>query len=802
MPFLAILFLAFFLTRPAAVAQTAGTITVCKSGCAYSDLQKALNAAEPGSRLVLTAGETFTGNFVLPYKGESGDPITIESSAMDSLPGQGFRVQPEHAEFMPKLVPADRQMPVIRTGPEEQYVDRVEPVSGTIFYPGNHGYSDGEPVAFWSDQVLPLGMKQGTIYYVRRVSATAIQLRASADKDAPIVPILGAFLGGRFRSNSVLAGHRYTLRGIEFTVAPNSPQEYHLVEIGSTYAMVREGISTEMHLDRVYIHGLPTQNGPRMCLLLNARRFSLSGSRIEHCNKEGEEGKGIGIVMAPGPGFIHNNYIEGGSINLLMGGDFVRVDGLVSGDEGGIEIYGNHFYKPLWLKYTAGKGGAIDPTGACNNNYLNTETGILFVCDQDSKWVKAPSCARGEYFRRADVAQNCESGACWECSEEGKFVASKRYRGAGFSVKNLFEIKSGINIYVHGNVFENNWANSDQSGVGVWIISQVGQGNANGWVRGENILFANNILRNSAQGIRIASEGNTVFGKPNRNVRVRNNLIYDIGATASPTLTTNDARPISFAGPCVDCEFSSNTVLSGVTAGSGISFDTNPLINFRFTNNIMHANKYGLIGDRGLPLSFYMPGDSVFNNNIMLIDKPESPRFANGNNKLVGATVSLFVDKAAKNFRLAPNSPYSAACADRCDYTSDDQRDVGADIDKVEQETSGAVSGSPTWDELFGTRIEALEARTASLVYYVRSEEVCSLRVSTNPSYASLITDINPEAGDGRQSDNRPGNTADGAKRTFLLGSVEPLRPDTRYYFKLQCPSGNQSGDFKTKPLE
>lgn len=803
MPLVILLLLAFFLTRPTAHAQPTDAITVCSSGCTYSDLQKAINEAAPGSRIVLTAGQTYTGNFLLPFKGENIAPITIESSAMDQLPPSGFRIQPQHAEFMPKLVAGDRLLPVLRTGADEQYVERVDPATGTVFYGTNHGYVNGDPIAFWTDTALPPGMEMGKVYYVQVVSQTSLRLRTGAAPDSPAVRITGPFPGGRFRSNSVLAGHNYILRGLEFTVGPRAAQEYHLVEIGSTYAMVRQGISNGIELERVYIHGNPDQNGPRMCLLLNARQFTLRDSRLEFCNKEGEEGKGIGIVMAPGPGIIRNNYIEGGSINFLMGGDFVRIAGLVSGDEGGIEIFGNHFYKPLWLKYTAGNAGPSDPRGTCSGgNYLNTESGAVFYCDSDNRWAKAPVCSRGEYYRRADVAQNCGAGACWECGEEGTFVRSTRYRSASYTVKNLFEIKSGINIYVHGNVFENNWSNADQSGVGIWVVSQVAQGNADSWVRGENILFTNNILRNSSQGIRVASEGNTRFGKPNRNVRITNNLLYDIGATATPTISTGDARPISFAGECIDCEFSGNTVLSGVPGGTGVYFDTKPLTDFRFANNIMHANRYGMLGDRGLPLSFYLPGKSVLSNNIMLSDNPESARFAAGNNRIIGPTVPMFTDKAAKNFRLVPNSPFSAACTEKCEYAADNQRDLGADIDRVEQETSGAVSGTPSWDELFGLRIEALEATTASLSYYVRTDEVCTLNVSTNPSFRTTIPDVDSTVGDNRQSDNREGNQADGPKRTFLLGSIQPLTPDTTYFYKLQCASGSQSGSFKTKPAQ
>jgi hypothetical protein len=524
----------------------------------------------------------------------------------------------------------------------------------------------------------------------------------------------------------------------------------------------------------------------------------VSHSRIEHCNKEAEEAKGILMVQAPGPGLIRNNYVEGGSINLLMGGDYVRVKNLVSGDEGGIEIFGNHFVKPLRLKFTAGNGGNSDPTGSCGGGwYLNVSSGEWFNCNGE-RWVSGPACARGEYFRRADVPQTCEGGACWECSAEGRFVPSPVYRGYGYFVKNLMEIKSGANLYIHGNVFENNWVNGDQSGVAVHVVAQVTQNQIN-WVRGENIVFTNNIIRNSSSGIRISSEGGNGFPFPNRNVKVTNNLLYNIGATETPSIAASDARPISFAGECVDCQFMNNTVVSGVSGGFGVLVDTKPLTNFRFANNIFNGNRYGFIGDRGLPVSFYMPGPSLLNN-LMVVDTPESARFAPGNNRIVSATTPLYVNKGARNFRLDPDSPFSAGCTQKCEYAGDNARDLGANIDRVEQETSGAVIGTANWDEEFGLQVSSVEPNKATLTYYLRTEDSCSIRVSTQPSLRTSIADTDIDVGDGRHLADREGNLTDGALRTFYLGTREPLQPATTYYFKLLCGQRHQTGEFKTLP--
>src|SRR5205809_1443305 len=77
----------------------ASTLTVNGGG----DLQAALDAAQPGDTILLQAGATFTGNFVLPVKNGSGE-ITLRSSAADAqLPGPGVRMTPNYAALLPKI---------------------------------------------------------------------------------------------------------------------------------------------------------------------------------------------------------------------------------------------------------------------------------------------------------------------------------------------------------------------------------------------------------------------------------------------------------------------------------------------------------------------------------------------------------------------------------------------------------------------------------------------------------------------------------------------------------------------------
>src|SRR4051812_28813759 len=72
---------------------SAATLRVCASGCTYTNLQAAIDAAAPGDTILLRAGETFVGPFILKAKAASTAWITIRSDADDSqLPAAGVRL--------------------------------------------------------------------------------------------------------------------------------------------------------------------------------------------------------------------------------------------------------------------------------------------------------------------------------------------------------------------------------------------------------------------------------------------------------------------------------------------------------------------------------------------------------------------------------------------------------------------------------------------------------------------------------------------------------------------------------------
>lgn len=65
---------------------------------AGDDLQATLNGARPGDEVVIDAGATFSGSYILPVQcGTDPNWIVIRTSAISSLPPLGSRVDPSFA---------------------------------------------------------------------------------------------------------------------------------------------------------------------------------------------------------------------------------------------------------------------------------------------------------------------------------------------------------------------------------------------------------------------------------------------------------------------------------------------------------------------------------------------------------------------------------------------------------------------------------------------------------------------------------------------------------------------------------
>jgi hypothetical protein len=113
-----LLVLAVFLCLyPGARIDTFATTLIVPLG---GDFQAALNVSQPGDTIILQAGATYIGPFILPVKSGSSF-VTIQSSSLSLLPAPGVRVTPANASAMPKLVSAGSGSPVVQTVPSAHH---------------------------------------------------------------------------------------------------------------------------------------------------------------------------------------------------------------------------------------------------------------------------------------------------------------------------------------------------------------------------------------------------------------------------------------------------------------------------------------------------------------------------------------------------------------------------------------------------------------------------------------------------------------------------------------------------------
>ncbi|HEX7333420.1 MAG TPA: hypothetical protein VF290_18090 [Pyrinomonadaceae bacterium] len=105
---------------PAVMMVTGPSTIVVPCG---GDLQSAINAAQPGDRIVLEAGCTYSCSCVLPVKSGT-EFITIESSRYAEIPIRGFfsrQPTPEVSQMMAKVRPFHSTEPSFKTAPGAHY---------------------------------------------------------------------------------------------------------------------------------------------------------------------------------------------------------------------------------------------------------------------------------------------------------------------------------------------------------------------------------------------------------------------------------------------------------------------------------------------------------------------------------------------------------------------------------------------------------------------------------------------------------------------------------------------------------
>ncbi|MCP9493807.1 MAG: hypothetical protein MSG64_05045 [Pyrinomonadaceae bacterium MAG19_C2-C3] len=248
------------------------------------------------------------------------------------------------------------------------------------------------------------------------------------------------------------------------------------------------------------------------------------------------------------------------------------------------------------------------------------------------------------------------------------FTRPLQWRAAGYTVKNLFELKSARRVTIDGNLFENNWQHS-QSGIAIVFTVRDEDGRVPHAVI-EDVDFTNNIVRHTGAGISIyGAEGRGV-----RRIRFANNLFDDVGGEWGGN---GNFLLITQAD---DITLDHNTIFH--TGSFAYPYAEVPMSGFVMTNNLAAHNDYGIIGEGygigNIGISHYFPNATVRRN---VLAGGSAGRYPADNFFPQTLDDVGFNDRANGDYRLSPSSRYRTA--------GTDGKDLGCEWDALERAMKG-----------------------------------------------------------------------------------------------------------------
>ena len=588
----------------AAGTASAATLRVCRSGCTYTGLQQALDAAQPGDTILLRAGETFVGNYRLRPK--SGDAfIVIRSDAPSaSLPASGERLVPQgrpggtvSLSSLARLVGQGgvyKSQPVLRADPgAHHYIFQFVEFDGTA----NIGY----------ESLIALG----------------------TDNPQPTPP------------------HHIVLDRVYIH--------------GHLYKGQKRGVSLNgRYLDVIdsYISDIKAVNADSQALAAwnGQGPFTIVNNYIEGAGENIMFGGGwpatSGLIASDIE--IRRNHITrpvSWRNPILSQPSSVRATRAAGG---GSLASGVHYFKVV----------ALMTTGTATAVSLPSSEVSLTVSAGDRATVSWNSVAGASAYR---IYRGLSSGGQSAYTQTSSAVTSFAYTGSGESsgtpptsgtkwvVKNLIELKNAQRVTIDGNLLENNWSGG-QAGYAV-VLTPRNQNGTAPWAAVRDITFTNNILRHSAGAINILGYDDTQAAGSalTERITIRNNLFDDI----TPASWGGGLTRVFLIGQGASrVTIDANTIIHGTS--TVLSAYGRPMPQFVFTNNIALHGQYGVMGGGSssgtATLTAYFPG-AVFSNNVLAGGDPS--RYPPGN---VFPTVAQwnasFVDPEAGDFRLLSSSVF------------------------------------------------------------------------------------------------------------------------------------------------
>lgn len=582
----------------------AATLQVCASGCAFTSVQAAVDAAAPGDTILLRAGETFAGHVVLKAKPASSQWITIRSDAADTaLPAAGVRLVPSgkagantDRTLLPRLIGlggAWKTTPVVQTEPgAHHYVLKFLEIDGTA----NTGHE----------------------------TLVALGDHTSAPTATDIVV-----------DRVYLHGHPY--KGQKRGIALNGVR----VDILNSYISDVKAVNTDSQAIAGY-------NG--------AGPFRILNNYIEGAAENILFGGADPAVtnLVPSDIEIRQNLI---TKPLAWRNPILRTPSSfnASAGSGGSLAAGTHYFRVVALMQTGPVVANSLPSGEQSVTVGSGGAASL-------SWAAVPGADRYRVFRGTSSGVSSRfvetTATTLVYKGSGESSGSPSAQATYWVVKNLVELKNARRVLFDGNIIENVWA-AGQSGYAI-ILTPRNQSGTAPWSVVSDVTFTNNVIRHAAGVIQIVGYDNNATSQQTQRITVRNNLAYDIDPAAWGNYTKAILIGEGPAGVVID----HNTIMH---AASSLVYahGTRQMTGFVFTSNVAPHGSYGIMGQSAQPgnhtINKYFPS-AVVTYNVMQGGAAASYPVPNAFPTLAEWQAS-FADMAADDYRLLTSSVFYGAGA-------------------------------------------------------------------------------------------------------------------------------------------
>ena len=461
----------------------AATLRVCSSGCAFTDFQAALDAAQPGDTILLRAGETFVGHFVLPEKAAaSGPPILIRSDAPDSA-----------------LPPADTRL--VPHG----YAGGNTALSSLARLRGRGGIWKTTPVLkaaprahHFRLQFLDIdGIVQNGWY-------TLLELGTNSDEQPTADSTPYAIVFDR------VFVHGHPTKGQQRCISMNGRD----LEVRNSYV-------TDCSSFAVDSQAIGAFNAPGPLKIIN----NYLEAATENVMLGGADPRINGLVQSDVE--IRRNHFFKPTAwrNPIMAPPSTPSASVAGSGTGNLQP-GTHYFKVVAVLESGGDIALSAPSGETPVNIGNSDAAVVLnwsaVAGADRYRVYLGTWPGGQ----DRYIETSSSDTQLVYRADGEVWEAPPTSGQRWNVKNLLELKNAQRVLIDGNVFEYLWPAS-QSGYAILFSPRNDEGRAP-WSAVRDVTFTNNIVRHTSGGINILGQDYLQVSERTERITIRNNLFYDL----------------------------------------------------------------------------------------------------------------------------------------------------------------------------------------------------------------------------------------------------------------------------------